>query len=51
MLKLFQLRNSRLEFKFKTQVSLSEIPCVHMIQHQDVFLLTYESGQAEYIRF
>ena len=25
--------------------------CVHFLQHQDVFLLTYESGQAEYVRF
>ena len=52
VLKLYELRSSRLEFRFLTQVSLSSVDkCVHFLQHQDVFLLTYESGQAEYVRF
>ena len=51
ILKLFANGNT-LEFEPMTQVSLlPKERCVHLCQHQDVFLLTYESGQAEYIRF
>ena len=35
-----------------TKVNLSNVDrCVNLTQHQDVFLVTHESGQAEYIRF
>ena len=52
VLKLYELRPHNLEFSFKKEVRLSSVDrCVNMCQYQDVFLLTYESGQAEYLRF
>ena len=52
MLKIYKLVSNRLEFRLLTHVNLNPNDrCVHLCQNQDVFLLTYACGQAEYIRF
>jgi len=52
VLKIFKLQSNKLDFRILTSVALHPSEkCVHLAQHQDVFLVTYESGQAEYIRF
>lgn len=52
MLKLYELRSSKMEFRLLTHINLNPVDrCVHFIQFQDIFIVTYESGQAEYIRF
>ena len=52
VLKLYELRSSKMEFRLLTHINLNPVDrCVHFIQFQDIFIVTYESGQAEYIRF
>ena len=43
-----------LEFRLLTMISLNtrlrSLTCVHFVQYQDIFLVTYENGLAEYIK-
>ena len=43
-----------LDFRLMTMISLNtrlrSLTCVHFVQYQDIFLITYENGLAEYIK-